>query len=166
MLFSQLNIGDKVYIIEVVGTFKKTTEYNEGTVTQVSAIYDEPIQPNQFPIPSQRRKVVDITIQCNGESKKFTIPENKSIITDNTIGLTISTDRMEIANVVKSQYDMYRQRKEAMTKCDEEMDRCRAILDKLNITPTLDNHSEIDQLKADIADLKSVLTDLKADRTE
>jgi hypothetical protein len=23
-------IGDKVYIIEVIGTFKKTTEYNEG----------------------------------------------------------------------------------------------------------------------------------------
>nr|DAJ70926.1 MAG TPA: hypothetical protein [Caudoviricetes sp.]DAQ45795.1 MAG TPA: hypothetical protein [Caudoviricetes sp.] len=30
MLFNQLNIGDKVYIIEVIGTFKKTTEYNEG----------------------------------------------------------------------------------------------------------------------------------------
>lgn len=28
MLFNQLNIGDKVYIIEVVGTFKKTTEYS------------------------------------------------------------------------------------------------------------------------------------------
>lgn len=24
MLFNQLNIGDKVYIIEVIGTFKKT----------------------------------------------------------------------------------------------------------------------------------------------
>jgi hypothetical protein len=30
MLFNQLNIGDKVYIIEVIGTFKKATEYNEG----------------------------------------------------------------------------------------------------------------------------------------
>jgi hypothetical protein len=45
MLFNQLNIGDKVYIIEVVGTFKKTTEYNEGSVTQVSSIYDEPLPP-------------------------------------------------------------------------------------------------------------------------
>jgi hypothetical protein len=24
------SLGDKVYIIEVIGTFKKTTEYNEG----------------------------------------------------------------------------------------------------------------------------------------
>ena len=37
--------------------------------------------------------LVDITIQCNGESKKFTIPENKSTITDSTLGLTISTNK-------------------------------------------------------------------------
>lgn len=36
MLFNQLNIGDKVYIIEVVGTFKKTTEYNEGSVCLIN----------------------------------------------------------------------------------------------------------------------------------
>ena len=71
MLFNQLNIGDKVYIIEVVGTFKKTTEYNEGSVTQVSSIYDEPLPPGQFPMPNQpRKKVVDITIQCNGGKRQ------------------------------------------------------------------------------------------------
>ena len=32
MLFNQLNIGDKVYIIEVIGTFKKTTEYKEKNI--------------------------------------------------------------------------------------------------------------------------------------
>ena len=110
MLFNQLNIGDKVYIIEVVGTFKKTTEYNEGSVTQVSSIYDEPLPPGQFPMPNQpRKKVVDITIQCNGETKKFTIPENKSVITDNSIGLTISTDKQEIINIVRNQYNTYYQ---------------------------------------------------------
>ena len=90
MLFNQLNIGDKVYIIEVVGTFKKTTEYNEGSVTQVSAVYDEPLPPGQFPMPNQpRKRIVDITIQCNGETKKFTIPENKSVITDSALGLSL-----------------------------------------------------------------------------
>lgn len=160
MLFSQLNPGDRVYIIEVVGTFRKTTEYNEGYVTQVSGIYDEPITPNQFPIPNQRRKVVDVTIQCNGETKKFTIPENKSIITDSAIGLTISTDKQEIINVVKSQYDVYKQRKDAMAKCDEEMDRCRNILDKLNAPTdviTKDNSKEIDDLKAQINDLRQLI---------
>ena len=109
MLFNQLNIGDKVYIIEVIGTFKKTTEYNEGQVTQVSNVYEEPLPPGQFPMPNQqRKKLVDITIQCNGESKKFTIPENKSTITDSTLGLTISTNKQEIINIVRSQYDTYK----------------------------------------------------------
>jgi hypothetical protein len=45
MTFDQLNQGDNVYIIEVVGTFKKTTEYNVGTVISVSNAYDEPLQP-------------------------------------------------------------------------------------------------------------------------
>ena len=103
MLFNQLNIGDKVYIIEVIGTFKKTTEYNEGQVTQVSNVYEEPLPPGQFPMPNQqRKKLVDITIQCNGESKKFTIPENKSTITDSTLGLTISTNKQEIISIVRS----------------------------------------------------------------
>lgn len=45
-------------------------------------------------MPNQpRKKVVDVTIQCNGESRKFTIPENKSVITDTNLGLTISTDK-------------------------------------------------------------------------
>lgn len=43
MLFNQLKTGDSVYIIEVIGTFKKTTEYNVGSVVSVSGAYDEPL---------------------------------------------------------------------------------------------------------------------------
>ena len=153
MLFNQLNIGDKVYIIEVVGTFKKTTEYNEGSVTQVSSIYDEPLPPGQFPMPNQpRKKVVDITIQCNGETKKFTIPENKSVITDNSIGLTISTDKQEIINIVRNQYNTYKQRKEAIAKCDEEMAKCQVLLDKLGVDnePARENDKILEAMKCDV----------------
>lgn len=159
MLFNQLNIGDKVYIIEVVGTFKKTTEYNEGSVTQVSSIYDEPLPPGQFPMPNQpRKKVVDITIQCNGETKKFTIPENKSVITDNSIGLTISTDKQEIINIVRNQYDTYKQRKEAIAKCDEEMAKCQALLNRLGINdkPAKEN-DEIIALQKEVNELKNII---------
>lgn len=159
MLFNQLSIGDKVYIIEVVGTFKKTTEYNEGSVTQVSAVYDEPLPPGQFPIPNQpRKKVVDVTIQCNGETKKFTIPENKSVITDSVLGLTISTDKQEIINIVRNQYDTYKQRKEAIAKCDEEMAKCQALLDKLGIDnkPAKEN-DEIIALQKEVNELKNII---------
>lgn len=36
MLFSQLKIGDHVHVLEVLGTFKKTTVYSLGSITQVS----------------------------------------------------------------------------------------------------------------------------------
>ena len=159
MLFNQLSIGDKVYIIEVVGTFKKTTEYNEGSVTQVSAVYDEPLPPGQFPMPNQTRKrVVDITIQCNGETKKFTIPENKSVITDNSIGLTISTDKQEIINIVRNQYNTYKQRKEAIAKCDEEMAKCQVLLDKLGVDnePAREN-DKILELQKEVSELKNII---------
>lgn len=159
MLFNQLNIGDKVYIIEVVGTFKKTTEYNEGSVTQVSNVYEEPLPPGQFPLPNQqRKKVIDVTIQCNGESKKFTIPENKSIITDNNIGLTISTDKQEIVNIIRNQYNTYKQRKEAITKCDEEMNKCQQLLDKLGTSnETIKEDSKIEELQKEVNELKNII---------
>ena len=159
MLFNQLSIGDKVYIIEVVGTFKKTTEYNEGSVTQVSAVYDEPLPPGQFPMPNQpRKKVVDITIQCNGETKKFTIPENKSVITDNAIGLTIATDKQEIISIVRNQYNTYKQRKEAIAKCDEEMAKCQTLLDKLGVDnePAKEN-DKIIELQKEVNELKNII---------
>lgn len=159
MLFNQLNIGDKVYIIEVVGTFKKTTEYNEGSVTQVSNVYEEPLPPGQFPLPNQqRKKVIDVTIQCNGESKKFTIPENKSIITDNNIGLTISTDKQEIVNIIRNQYNTYKQRKEAIAKCDEEMNKCQQLLDKLGTNnDTIKEDSKIEELQKEVNELKNII---------
>lgn len=163
MLFNQLNAGDKVYIIEVVGTFKKTTEYNEGSVTQVSSTYDEPLPPGQFPIPNQpRKKLIDITIQCNGESKKFTIPENKAVITDSNLGLTIATDKQEIINIIRNQYDIYKQRKESIAKCDEEMSKCQTILDKLQVEnePAKDN-DRILELQKEVSELKDIIRKTK-----
>lgn len=122
-------------------------------------VYEESLPPGQFPMPNQqRKKLVDITIQCNGESKKFTIPENKSTITDSTLGLTISTNKQEIINIVRSQYDTYKQRKEAIAKCDEEMAKCQQLLDKLEIhnEPTNEN-SKIVELQNEINELKNII---------
>lgn len=83
MLFSQLKIGDHVHVLEVLGTFKKTTVYSLGSITQVSNPYDEALPQGQFPIPGQnRRKLVDVFISCNGESKKLSVPAERSIIND------------------------------------------------------------------------------------
>lgn len=126
---------------------------------RVYSTYDEPLPPGQFPMPNQpRKKVVDITIQCNGETKKFTIPENKSVITDNSIGLTISTDKQEIINIVRNQYNTYKQRKEAIAKCDEEMAKCQVLLDKLGVDnePAREN-DKILELQKEVNELKNII---------
>lgn len=146
--------------IEVIGTFKKTTEYNVGSVVSVSGAYDEPLPTNQFPMPNQpRKKVVDVTIQCNGESRKFTIPENKSVITDTNLGLTISTDKQEIVNILRNQYNTYKARKESIAKCDEEMSKCQALLEKLDIPkePTNTEDPRIKELQDEVNELKNII---------
>lgn len=158
--FGHLKTGDSVYIIEVIGTFKKTTEYNVGSVVSVSGAYDEPLPTNQFPMPNQpRKKVVDVTIQCNGESRKFTIPENKSVITDTNLGLTISTDKQEIVNILRNQYNTYKARKESIAKCDEEMSKCQALLEKLDIPkePTNTEDPRIKELQDEVNELKNII---------
>lgn len=149
-----------MYDIEVIGTFKKTTEYNVGSVVSVSGAYDEPLPTNQFPMPNQpRKKVVDVTIQCNGESRKFTIPENKSVITDTNLGLTISTDKQEIVNILRNQYNTYKARKESIAKCDEEMSKCQALLEKLDIPkePTNTEDPRIKELQDEVNELKNII---------
>jgi len=48
-----------------------------------------------------RRKLVDVFISCNGESKKLSVPAERSIINDTSIGLTVATNKEEIANMVR-----------------------------------------------------------------
>ena len=169
MLFSQLKIGDHVHVLEVLGTFKKTTVYSLGSITQVSNPYDEALPQGQFPIPGQnRRKLVDVFISCNGESKKLSVPAERSIINDTSIGLTVATNKEEIANMVRQNYNEFKAKKEAASKYDEEMEKCKDILDQLEaqvedpiVTNTIDNSKEINDLKNDVADIRKMIEDTK-----
>lgn len=78
--------------------------------------------------------------------------------TDNSIGLTISTDKQEIINIVRNQYDTYKQRKEAIAKCDEEMAKCQVLLDKLGVDnePAREN-DKILELQKEVSELKNII---------
>lgn len=133
---------------------------NVGTVISVSNAYDEPLQPGQFQLPNQpRKKLIDVTIQCNGEQKKFSIPENRTVITDNNLGLTISTDKQEIVGIIRNQYNTYKARKESIAKCDEEMSKCQALLEKLDIPkePINTEDPRIKELQDEVNELKNII---------
>ena len=96
MEFKDLKPGDQVYILENIGTFKKITTFNIGTVNNVSSPYDDTSINNQYLAHMLKNKLVDLDINCEGVIKKITVGANKSNITDTTIGLTISTDKNEL----------------------------------------------------------------------
>lgn len=158
MNFNELKIGDNVYIVEVLGTFKKSTNYSIGNVNQVSMPYDEATPQNQFQMPNQpKRKLVDVVISSEGESKKFTVPVDRSSITDSSIGLTISTNRQEIVNIIKEQYNSYKAKKEAISRCDEEMKRCQELLDKLEVKAEEKEDPRIQSLQNEVSELKNII---------
>lgn len=87
----------------------------------------------------------------------ITIPEDRSVITDTSIGLTISTDKSEIVSIIRNQYNSYKAQKESIAKCDEEMRKCQTLLDKLGTEEDNKEESKIDALQKEIDELKKVI---------
>lgn len=172
MTFSQLTTGTGIHVLEVTGTFRKNTTYSLGTVISVSNPYEEPLQPGQFQIPGQvRRKLVDLVISCDGEQKKLSVSEDKNIMTDSLIGLTIATDKDAIINKVRQSYNDCKIKKESLAKYDEEMRRCEDILKTLNTTQDMTtdvtkDFREFDNLKAEVKELKQLLQTMSIVRPE
>lgn len=118
-----------------------------------------------------RRKLVDLVISCDGEQKKLSVSEDKTMMTDSTIGLTIATDKTQIVDMVKQSYNDCKVKKESVLKYDEEMRRCEDILKLLNTTPDITTNvtkdfKELDELKAEVKELKQLLQNVTTVRPE
>lgn len=172
MTFSQLTPGTNIHVLEITGTFKKSTAYSLGRVVSVSKPYEEPLPPGQFPMSMQnRRKLVDLVISCDGEQRKLSVSEDKDLMTDSTIGLTLATNKEQIINMVKQSYNDCKIKKESIMKYDEEMRRCEDILKLLNAnsditTNVTKDFKELDELKAEVKELKKLLQNLPNVRPE
>lgn len=135
MEFKDLKIGDSVYILENTGTFRKTTTYNVGQVISVSNPYDDNTMNNQYLSQMLKKKLVDLTISCDGIQKKLTVGADKSTITDNTIGLTVSSDKQSLINQVTAQYKEYEDKIASIERYKEEANKCKNILEQLSDKP-------------------------------
>lgn len=109
--------------------------------------------------------------RCDGEQKKLSVSEDKTMMTDSTIGLTIATDKTQIVDMVKQSYNDCKVKKESVLKYDEEMRRCEDILKLLNTTPDITTNvtkdfKELDELKAEVKELKQLLQNVTTVRPE
>ena len=131
MMFKDLKIGDSVFILENAGTFRKINTYNVGTITQIGQPYDDMTNVNPYMNQNNRRKLIDITITCEGVQKKLTVGADKTTITDNVIGLTVSTDKAELVTQVTNQCKEYEQKIKAIEGYRIELRKCHELLDLL-----------------------------------
>lgn len=149
MDFKSLKTGDSVYILENTGTFRKVTSFNVGTVISVSAPYDDNTLGNQYLAAQFKKKLVDITITCEGVQKKLTVGADKSTITDSTIGLTISSNKEDLVNQVMAQCKEYESKIASIEVYKAEVDKCRNILSRLKDTQEQikEDSTSVDQIK-------------------
>lgn len=145
MVFKDLKIGDNVFILENAGTFRKINTYNIGTITQVSQPYDDMTNVNPYMNSTLRKKLIDITITCEGVQKKLTVGADRTTITDNVIGLTVSTNKDELVNQVTNQCREYESKIKAIESYREELRKCQDLLGLLEDKPI--QHNDIETIK-------------------
>lgn len=131
MMFKDLKIGDSIYILESAGTFRKVNTYNVGQIVEITPQYDDMTNPNPYLSSTLRKKLVDITISCEGAQKKLSVGADKSTITDNVIGLTVSTDKTELIAQVTNRCKEYEAKIKAIEFYRDEIRKCQDILDLL-----------------------------------
>ena len=146
MVFKDLKVGDNIYILESSGTFRKVNSYNLGTIVAIGQEYDD-ITNNPYLIQSLKKKLIDITISCDGIQKKLTVGADKSTITDNVIGLTVSTDKQELITQVTNQCKEYESKIKAIEFYKEEINKCHNILDMLQDNDTSPTQVEEDTIR-------------------
>ena len=135
MMFKDLKVGDNVFILENAGTFRKINTYNIGTITQVGQPYDDMTNVNPYMSQNARKKLIDITITCEGVQKKLTVGADRTTITDNVIGLTVSTDKQELVAQINNQCKEYEQKIKAIEGYRAELRKCHELLDLLGDKP-------------------------------
>ena len=138
MEFKDLKIGDSVYILENVGTFRKVTSFNIGTIVNISQPYDEVNNSNPYLNQLLKNKLIDITVTCEGTQKKLTVGANKSNVTDNSIGLTISTSNEELIKQIKQQCKEWEGKIAQIENYQRELDKCKQVLNQLKGDETVE----------------------------
>lgn len=137
MEFKDLKIGDSVYILENVGTFRKVTSFNVGTIVNISQPYDDINNNNPYLNQLLKNKLIDITVTCEGTQKKLTVGANKSNITDNSLGLTISTSNEELINQINQQCKEWEGKIAQIENYQRELDKCKQVLSQLKGEDTI-----------------------------
>lgn len=126
MLFKDLKPGYPVYVLQKENDPKAF----QGKAIKVSDPYFPPAPIGQMPSMSTTQRVVDVTLEVNGVTNTYSIPETLSVTYANN--LVLSTDRDGILRDVESMKSQSLDIVNSVEKHKAIVDGCDKILEEWN----------------------------------
>ncbi len=157
MLFKELKQNYPVYILD-----KQTVTFTQGKVISVSLPrmnVGNGTMP-MMPTSSPTAMLVDVTIEADGRTATYSIPENLAVT---YAGSTVlSTDREGISREIEAMRATAEQVLSSVDRQKEILDKTQSLLAELN--PAYKEKKETDErfnrIEGDMSEMKSMVRDL------
>lgn len=154
-MFSDLKKGFQVHTLDT----NEVPKYAIGKVVAVS----EPryMQPTPGNYQSMQTRVVDLTVEIDGETKTYTVPESQNVA--KAVGITLSTNIESIMNELNA---VKRNSEEILESVDlnrRKIEACDKILEDVNpaFKQTREQDRKIAGIESQVRELTNSFDDLK-----
>ena len=154
-MFSDLKKGFQVHTLDT----NEVPKYAIGKVIAVS----EPryMQPTPGNYQSMQTRVVDLTVEIDGETKTYTVPESQNVA--KAVGITLSTNIESIMNELNA---VKRNSEEILESVDlnrRKIEACDKILEDVNpaFKQTREQDRKIAGIESQVKELTNSFDDLK-----
>lgn len=154
-MFSDLKKGFQVHTLD-------TNEVPKYAIGKVIAVSDPRyMQPTPGNYQSMQTRVVDLTVEIDGETKTYTVPESQNVA--KAVGITLSTNIESIMNELNA---VKRNSEEILESVDlnrRKIEACDKILEDVNpaFKQTREQDRKIAGIESQVKELTNSFDDLK-----
>lgn len=155
MQFKDLKPGYQVYIFVKGNELKAMT----GKVINVSQPYFPQQQPGQIASMQTAQRVVDVTVEADGKTSTYSIPETLSVTYANN--LVLSTDREGILRDVEAMKIQSQEIVNSYDKHNAIINNCDKILEEWNpaFAEKKAQDTRITSIESEVKGMKKMLSD-------
>ena len=154
MLFKDIKAGYPIYFLD-----RENVTYHQGKAVSNSVPrYDNQLQ-NTFGQTQHTGLVVDLTIEANGQTKTYTIPESSTITYAGN--LVLSTDKDGILREVEALKAAAEEALAKVEKHKQSVTNCNLLLEELNPTfaEKRAQDKRIEGIENEVKSLSSIVRD-------
>ena len=156
MLFKDLHKGNVVYVLNT-----DELKLSNGKVVNVGVPYfDMPSQVPNMNMNMNASRVVDVTIEINGATNTYKIPENLSVTFANK--MLLSTDKSAVVNEIESIKSICNDVVNNYERSLEKIKICDNLLSDLNpeFKEKKENEEKLANMQSEISEIKQMILKL------